>query len=470
MLISSTARTGTTEGDVSDVVVVGAGLAGLAAALHLTAAGLDVAVVEAAPRIGGRMATEQIDSYLLDRSGQLLCADWPEPAALPVPAPVALRPFAPGALLRADGRTYRIGDLRRPSLPARPGFPPSGCRTGRRTGGALRTARALTTSRTRTAVSGAFDVVRLRGALTRIAATSPERLLSRGELPAGQALSARGRPLRQVETLIRPLLAALLSDPGLVTSSRVADLTLRGFARAGLCLPAGGGAAVPRLLASALPEGSVHTGVRAVSVTTNSVTTQEHGVLGCRAVVVATGAHDASELLPGLRVPDFHPVTVLHHAADEPPLQSPSLVVDGDAPRRGPVSHSWVASAVDPSLVRPGQHLVTSVVLGAAALEPVSALEKAARPQLGALYAASTSRWSLLAAHHDAHAVPAMPPPHDMQRPVRMLSGLYVCGDHRGTSTPQGALVTARRAAREVLRDFGLPLPATDDGRPAVAA
>lgn len=470
VLISGTARTGT---DEADVVVVGAGLAGLAAAHHLTAAGLRVRVLEAAPRIGGRLATERIDSYRLDRSGGLCTGDWCAQAALPALDHLALRPFAPGALVRAGGRTYRVGDLRRTTLAARPVSGSAGgpvCGTGRRTGGALWTARIPTPSRTRTAMTEALDVVRLRGALTRLAATAPKRLLVRPELPARQALSARGGALRPVEALLRPLLAALLSDPELTTSSHVADLRLRGFARSGLCLPAGGSAAVPRLLASALPEETVCTGVRAVSVSTNSVSTQEHGIFGCRAVVVATGAQDAAELLPGLRVPEFHPVTVLHHAAGEPPLLSPSLLVDGDTARQGPVSHSWVASSVDPSLVRPGQHLVSSVILGAAAEEPVSVLDEAARPQLAALYGTSTARWSLLAAHHDPYAVPATPPPHDMRRPVRMLSGMYVCGDHRGTGTPQGSLESALRASRALLRDFGLPLPAAEDGLPPVAA
>lgn len=83
-------------------------------------------------------------------------------------------------------------------------------------------------------------------------------------------------------------------------------------------------------------------------------------------------------------------------------------------------------------------------------------LDRTVRAQLARLYGTPTDDWELLAVHHDPEAVPAMPPPHDLRRPVRLLSGLYVCGDHRDTNTVQGALFSGRRAAHAILRDLGV--------------
>ncbi|MFD0314493.1 NAD(P)/FAD-dependent oxidoreductase [Streptomyces flavalbus] len=536
----------------ADVVVVGAGVAGLSAAHRLTRAGVRTVVLEAAPWVGGRMSTEKVDGFRLDRVGRLLSTSYPELRLTPGLDALALRAFAPGVLLHADGR------LRHTSVPTGGGsargargalqamralasaprpiptpWSRSGAAGGGRAGapgggaealqgqagashsqadaaqgradalpgqaGAPRSQRDTSQSqadaaqgristpqgradvthalrgRTRapgprttpswtragaalgttlgTTLSGPLgnplDQARLGAALARLAAMPVERLLARPEVPAGQALAARGLPARTIDGFLRPLLAALLCDPELTTSSRCADLALRAFASGRLCVPEGGAETLPQLLAAALPPGTVHTGVRVTSVATNRVTTAEHGEFRCRAVLLATDARAAADLLPGLRVPGFHPVTVVHHTTDEPPATGAALLLDAD--RGGPVAHTAVVSAVDPSRAPAGRALVSSTVLG----PPVPRVDTAVRAHLSRLYGTSTARWETLAVHHTAEAVPAMRPPHDLRRPVRLLAGLYVCGDHRDTSTVQGALHSGYRASAAILADLG---------------
>ncbi|MGW0421045.1 NAD(P)/FAD-dependent oxidoreductase [Streptomyces sp. NPDC003015] len=450
----------------ADVVIVGAGVAGLSAAHRLTSQGVTVAVVEAAPCVGGRMSTEKVDGFRLDRIGQLLSTAYPELRLTPGLDGLVLRPFAPGVLLHGDGHHHRVDA-------------PAGARSAR---GALRAVRALASaprgvpgpglvaasrraafrvlpgagqgavSRVARGVAplgGAVDQARLGAALTRFANVPVGRLLARPELPAGQALAARGLPARTVDGFLRPLLAALLCDPALTTSSRCADLALRAFAGGRLCVPEGGAETLPELLAQTLPAGTVHTGVRVTSVATTSVTTAEHGEIRCRAVLLATDARTAAQLLPGLRVPDFHPVTVVHHTTDDPPRTGSALLLDAD--RGGPVAHTAVISEVDPSRAPSGRALISSTVLGT----PPPDLETAVRTHLARLYGTPTHRWETLAVHHTRDAVPAMPAPHDLRRPVRLLAGLYVCGDHRDTSTVQGALHSAHRATTAILKDLG---------------
>jgi phytoene dehydrogenase-like protein len=481
-----------------DVVVVGAGVAGLSAAHRLTSAGVTTAVLEAAEWVGGRMSTEKVDGFRLDRIGQLLFTSYPELTHGPGLDALVLRPFAPGVLLHSDGRHHRAGapaggrgargalnavralasaPRSSPVLPrsrgrirasgpapsAAPSVAPAG--TGSpdtgpdvapyapHAGDQESTSPARASGRTVTAeraqMFGIGAPLRLRAALARLAATPVDRLLARPELPVSEALRTRGLPARTVDGFLRPLLTALLCDPDLTSSSRCADLALRAFAAGRLCLPEGGADVVPELLAATLPPGTVHTGVRVTSVSTTKVTTAEHGEIRCRAVLVATDARAAADLLPGLRVPEFHPVTVVHHTTDDAPATGGYLLLDAD--RSGPVSHTAVISRVDPLRAPVGRALITSTVLGT----PPDDVDTAVRRHLARLYRTSTARWETLAVHHTPEAVPAMRPPHDLRRPVRLLAGLYVCGDHRDTSTLQGALHSAHRAASALLADLG---------------
>lgn len=416
----------------TDVIVVGAGLAGLAAAHHILASGLTVTVLEASRRPGGRMATDTVDGFRLDHGPQLLNTAYPELGRTPALSGLPLAPLAPGALVRIAGRNHRVGRPRGP----------------RGTYGAAPAP-----------LGSALDKARLGAMLNRLAATAPARLAGRAETTAAHALTTRGLAPRTVDGFLRPLLAALLCDPELGTSSRVADLVLRGYATGRVCLPVAGASSLPERLAAGLPPDTIRFGTRATEVAANAVRTED-GELACRGVVVATDARSAGHLLPGLRVPAFHQVTVVHHAAPRPPLREGVLVLDGD--RLGPVSHSLPASEVDPTRAPAGRALITSVVLGP---PPDGADDdKTVRAHLAELYQTSTDGWELLAVRTDPDAVPAMPVPHDLRRPVRLLAGLYVCGGHRTTSTVQGALLSGRRAAEAAVRDLARGLSA---GRPA---
>lgn len=405
----------------TDVIVIGAGPAGLAAAHHLTDGGLSVTVLESTERVGGRMATDTVDGFRLDHGPQLLNTAYPELRRASGLRGLPLAHLAPGALVRSGGHAYRVGGPRGARAP----------------------------------LGSARDRARLGTALDRLAATPTHRITARPESTAALALAGRGFAPRTVEHFLRPLLAALLCDAELGTSSRVADIVLRGFARGRACLPVGGAARLPERLAATLPPGTIRFGVRAAHVAANAVHTTDGAELPCRGVVVATDAHAAAALLPGLRVPGFHPVTVVHHAAPAAPLREPVLVLDAD--RLGPVSHTYAATAIDPTRAPTGRTLVTSVVLGP---PPDGSDDKTIRSHLADLYDTSTDRWDLLSLRTTPHSVPAMPPPHDLRRPVRLLAGLYVCGDHRDTSTIQGALFSGRRAAAAALRDLATGLPA----------
>jgi phytoene dehydrogenase-like protein len=266
-------------------------------------------------------------------------------------------------------------------------------------------------------------------------------------------MRASGVSPELVDRVLRPFFAGVFLEDRMDTSGRFFHLVWRAFLRGGAALPADGMRALPDQLAASLPAGTIHCGVRATAITGTGVRTEDGEVRGAR-VLVATDGSTAAGLLPGLTAPEWYGVTTFHHASAAPIDPEPMLLLDPDG---RVLVNSAPVSAAAPGYAPAGRTLVASSVLGVPS--DLTAMERRVRSRLTALY--GTDDWDLVTVHPIPRALPAMPAPHPMRRPVRAGDRRYVCGDHRDTSSVQGALASGRRAARAILADAGLtPSPA----------
>src|SRR6267378_5407065 len=93
-----------------DVLIVGAGFAGLCCARELQAKGISFQILEASDGIGGRARTDAVDGFLLDRGFQVLLTAYPEAKRLLNYTALRLHSFEPGVLIRAGGGFHRVAD------------------------------------------------------------------------------------------------------------------------------------------------------------------------------------------------------------------------------------------------------------------------------------------------------------------------------------------------------------------------
>ncbi|MGN7133232.1 FAD-dependent oxidoreductase [Rhodococcoides corynebacterioides] len=408
----------------ADVIVVGAGIAGLRCAAALHRRGLTARVLEADTAPGGRIRTDVIDGFRCDRGFQLLNPSYP----------AVRRHVDVDALdLRTAGRGVRVidgsGRARTLADPTRhPGLLPA----------TVRAAAGLGLVRPRTVVGAVRWALPALGPVRRLE-TAPDAALAAD----WHRLGVRG-PLR--ESILAPFLSGVLADGVGDTSDRYVRLVLRSFLLATPGVPDRGMQAFPGQLARAEGVDVTYSArvERIVDGAVPEVRVADGTTLRARAVVVATDAVDAT-VLTSTPTSSMRGLSTWWFEAD---------ALDPDAFLRisgtgGAVVNTAQLSAIAPGYAPPGRTLVEATTL---LDDDGPADEVAVRAELARLWATSTASWRVIVRHDVTRALPVQAVGTPLRRPQRTGERVLLAGDHRDTPSIQGALVSGGRAAAEVAR------------------
>jgi phytoene dehydrogenase-like protein len=436
----------------ADVVVVGAGLAGLLCAVRLQEAGRDVLVLEASDGVGGRVRTDEVDGFLLDRGFQVLLTAYPAVQRWMAMEDLDLRPFAPGVVVHHADRSLRLADpFRAPFAAARSLLGPT------------------VTVR---------DAIRLLWWRRAILARSGRRVAARPQVTTAERLAEVGFSDGLVDGFFRPFLAGTFFDAELTTSSRVTELVFRCFFRGDVAVPARGMGRLGLQLADRLAPGTVRLATPVLALRSRAGDEVGGGVdieldggrVAARAVVVAVDAPALHHLtLDGRPLADDgtaagpapgRGTAAVHLEASRSPTAGRRDLHLG-TPGEGPIATLAVMSDIAPDYAPPGRHLVTVSTVGVPD-EDDRALVEAVREQARGWFGDEVDGWRTLAVQRIPYAQPRQDPTDlpELARPVARVPGVWVCGDHRDTGSIQGAMVSGRRTADAVLASM----------RPVIAA
>lgn len=408
---------------MTDVAIVGAGLAGLVCAHELARADVECIVFEGSDGVGGRVRTDSVDGFLLDRGFQILLTAYPQVRKRIDVGALDLGRFEPGAVVRTASGLYRISDpVRRPwDLP-----------------------RTL-----RSPVGSLADKLRAGRLVLDVCAHSVHDLLRRPDTSTARRLADAGLSPAFIAAFWQPLFAGIQLDPNLEVSSRRFDLILRMLAIGSTGLPRGGMGSIPAQIASALPANTLRLRSPVAIAEPRAVQLEDGERIGARAVVVATDGPSAHRLL-GDRVPDpgSRAAACCWYALPTAPLRGAFLILDGEG--TGPALNVVVMSEVQRSYAPPGAALVAAAVPGPSALAPD--LTERVQEQLARWLGASTGDLTHLRTDVIVHGQPTQTSPLNPRRRVDLGDGLFVCGDHRDTASIQGAMFSGERTATAVLR------------------
>jgi hypothetical protein len=373
------------------VVVIGGGLAGLSAALTLQDAGRDVEIFEASDRVGGRVATDLIDGFTLDRGFQLINARYPEIQRLNVVDELEFQIASRSVDISFEDKRFSLSDPRKNPLSAL--NPKSGTVAEK-----VKFAQYLFTS-------------------------------ARNESSVGEELENLGDLYTRV---LRPFLTGVfLSDPHQIGAVQGKEL-IRSFISGKPGLPRLGAGALPQLLAIRIKRVHLNSQIDSLAQFSN------------RQVIVATDVTTSAQLLDIPSVPKLAPCTTWYHEVPGDFSESNRLLLDGQ--RRGPVVNSMVISNFISSYAPIGRSLLSTTTIEYAS-------ESEVRRHLALLWGAETHSWPLIAKYEIPKALPIFSPGGSLATTSRMSDGVFIAGDFRTSASQNGALLSGRLAAQELLLD-----------------
>ncbi|OWM63578.1 15-cis-phytoene desaturase, chloroplastic/chromoplastic [Punica granatum] len=422
------------------VIVIGAGLAGLAAATRLTSERIPFLLLEASDSVGGRVKTDLIDGFLLDRGFQIFITAYPEARKLLDYSSLDLQKFYSGALVYYDGQFHTVAD------PVRHFWDSLGSLTNQ--------------------IGSIPDKLRIGLTRLQVLGKSDEEILSASEEPTIDMLMKLGFSDAIVDRFFRPFFGGIFFDRELGTTSRLFNFIFKCLALGDNTLPARGISAIPEQLAQKLSPNSIVFNKRVVSIES-----EESGLPGVRlengellrskfGVIVAVEEPESFKLLAGKDKPEAAPrkpvrsTVCLYFSADrgQIPIQDPVLLLNGSG--KGIVNNMFCATNVASSYGPPNKALISVSLIGLFEDLSDNDLTGQVLRELSGWFGEKIVRsWKHLRTYRIGFAQPNQCPPTDLMKNPRDRPGVYVCGDYMTSATFDGALVSGRMAVEALLKD-----------------
>ncbi|KAL5703828.1 hypothetical protein ACHQM5_022332 [Ranunculus cassubicifolius] len=427
------------------VIVIGAGLAGLAAATQLNSNNVPFLLVEASDSVGGRVRTDVVDGFVLDRGFQIFITGYPEAKKVLDYEELDLHKFYSGAFVYFNGGFHTVADPLRHFYDA-----------------------ILSLGNP---IGSVIDKLLIGLTRVRVLSRTDDDILSASEVSIMDLLKKTGFSSAIIDRFFRPFFGGIFFDKELETSSRLFDFIFKCLALGDNTLPAKGIGAIPEQLAKKLPSSSILLNSKVISVDfgesksvskQTSVKLQNGEILQSEfGVIIAVEEPEAEKILAGKTV--SKPVSkrpprstaCLYFSADRAPISEPVLLLNGSG--KGIVNNMFFATNVAPSYGPPGKTLVSVSIIGTCEGVSDDDLTDMVIQELSDWFGESiVGGWKYLRTYRVEFAQPNQCPPTNLMKNPKIGQSVYMCGDHWNSATFDGALVSGRKAAEALLKDRAL--------------
>ena len=411
----------------AEVIIIGAGIAGLTAAKILKAAGKSVLILEASDGVGGRVRTDEVDGFLLDRGFQVFLTAYPEAKDLLDYAALDLRAFDPGALILNREGITKLGDpIRQPG--------------------------SLVNTLLSSAATFTDKLRMLRLKLT-LSGKSIDEIFSEPEITTTEYLKSEGFSGTIMNRFFRPFMTGIFLEDRLSTSSRMFEFVFKMFSEGDAAIPAKGMGMIPKQLAECLSPQEMLFHKYVSGVNDGSVTTADGVTYQSDYVLIATDPLN-SPVRYKTSFTKHHSVTNIYFTAQKRPFEMPLIALNTLTGKL--VNNLAVMDRISASYSKSGDALISLSLIGNYSKVDQKELQENVLSELKFWYPEAAG-WKHLKTYHIDYALP-----NDDQvtnepdyKTLRLNAQCFTCGDYLMNGSTNAAMKSGRLAAEAIIQAMG---------------
>jgi len=403
-----------------DVIIVGAGIAGLSAAKLLKQAGKTILLIESSDAVGGRVRSDQKEGFILDRGFQILLTAYPEAKKLLDYNRLNLKSFLPGAEIHDEEGSHKIGDpLREPLMLFKTLLSP---------------------------VGSLADKLRLLRLKTRLYNTTVDEIFDSPETDTFTHLQKLKFSKKFIEKFSRPFFTGIFLESKLETSSRMFEFVFKMLGEGDAAIPASGMGEISKQLAEDLSDDELLLNESVSSFESGIVTVASGNNYHAEYIIIAT---PNQQLTPDNQ-PDGKSARTLYFATNVKTQATKRIVLNALPGQL--INNIAFIDHVASEYAPPGRSLV-SVSIKTDKLTAASVVEEVVRKELLQWYPKSVD-WKHLATYSIPYALPRNQTVcNDLKLANVQLDGnCYRCGDYLLNGSINGAMRSASIAVEAVLK------------------